>query len=312
MRLGVLDIGSNTVHLLVIDAQHGAAPLPALSHKEELRLAEHLDPGGAISPSATDALVRFIAGSLEVAEDAGVTEIMAFATSAIREAPNGLEVLEQVRLRTGVEVDLMSGERESRVTFLAVRRWYGWSSGRLLVVDIGGGSLELATGIDEDPDVAMSLPLGAGRLTRDHLPDDPPTPAQLKALRKKVRADVAADAGRLIRFGQPELAVATSKTLKQLARVAGAAPSSEGPYVRRTLRREDLKEWVPRLAGMTAAKRAKLPGVSVGRARQLLAGALVAEAAMDISGLPELLICPWALREGVILERLDLFTTPAD
>ncbi|HQR79542.1 MAG TPA: Ppx/GppA phosphatase family protein [Actinomycetota bacterium] len=312
MRLGVLDIGSNTVHLLVIDAQHGAAPLPALSHKEELRLAEHLDPGGAISPSAADALVRFIQGSLEVAEDAGVTEIMAFATSAIREAPNGLEVLDQVRRRTGVEVDLMSGERESRVTFLAVRRWYGWSSGRLLVVDIGGGSLELATGIDEDPDVAMSLPLGAGRLTRDHLPGDPPKPAQLKALRKKVRAEVAADAGRLIRFGQPELAVATSKTLKQLARVAGAAPSSEGPYVRRTLRREDLKEWVPQLAGMPAAKRAKLPGVSVGRARQLVAGALVAEAVMDIGGLDELLICPWALREGIILERLDLFTTPAD
>lgn len=312
MRLGVLDIGSNTVHLLVIDAQHGAAPLPALSHKEELRLAEHLDPGGAISPSATDALVRFITGALEVAEDAGVTEIMAFATSAIREAPNGLHVLEQVRSRTGVDVDLMSGERESRVTFLAVRRWYGWSSGRLLVVDIGGGSLELASGIDEDPDVAISLPLGAGRLTRDHLPDDPPTRAQLKALRKQVRVDVAADAGRLIRFGQPELAVATSKTLKQLARVAGAAPSSEGPYVRRTLRRDDLKEWVPRLAAMPAAKRAKLPGVSVGRARQLLAGALVAEAVMDIGGLPELLICPWALREGVILERLDLFTTPAD
>lgn len=312
MRLGVLDIGSNTVHLLVIDAQHGAAPLPALSHKEELRLAEHLDPGGAISPSATDALVRFITGALEVAEDAGVTEIMAFATSAIREAPNGLHVLEQVRSRTGVDVDLMSGERESRVTFLAVRRWYGWSSGRLLVVDIGGGSLELASGIDEDPDVAISLPLGAGRLTRDHLPDDPPTRAQLKALRKQARVDVAADAGRLIRFGQPELAVATSKTLKQLARVAGAAPSSEGPYVRRTLRRDDLKEWVPRLAAMPAAKRAKLPGVSVGRARQLLAGALVAEAVMDIGGLPELLICPWALREGVILERLDLFTTPAD
>ena len=147
MRLGVLDIGSNTAHLLVVDAHHGAAPVPALSHKVELRLAEHLHARrDHRRPAASKALVRFVTDSLEIAEDAGVTEVMAFATSAIREAPNGDDVLAEVKQRTGVDVDLMSGERESRVTFLAVRRWFGWSSGRLLVVDIGGGSLELANG----------------------------------------------------------------------------------------------------------------------------------------------------------------------
>jgi exopolyphosphatase/guanosine-5'-triphosphate,3'-diphosphate pyrophosphatase len=311
MRLGVLDIGSNTVHLLIVDAHHGAAPVPALSHKLELRLAEHLDPNGAIDSAATEALVDFVKESLELAEDSGVTEITAFATSAIREAPNGADVLSLVKKRTGVEVDLMSGERESRVTFLAVRRWFGWSSGRLLVVDIGGGSLELASGADEDPDVALSLPLGAGRLTRDHLVDDPPKASELKALRKKIRADVAAEVGRLIRFGQPELAVATSKTLRQLARIAGAAPSAEGQYARRVLTRADLGVWLPKLAEMSASKRAELPGVSEGRSRQLVAGALVAEAVMDIGGLPELVLCPWALREGVILERLDALTPDA-
>ncbi|HRY09649.1 MAG: Ppx/GppA family phosphatase [Actinobacteria bacterium] len=305
MRLGVLDIGSNTVHLLIVDAHHGAAPVPALSHKLELRLAEHLDEDGRIDSEASDALVGFIKDSLEIAEDAGVTEVTAFATSAIREAPNGDDVLDQVKRRTGVEVDLMSGPREAQVTFLAVRRWFGWSSGRLLVVDIGGGSLELASGADEDPDVALSLPLGAGRLTRDHLSDDPPKAGELKALRKKIRADVAAEVGRLIRFGQPEMAVATSKTLRQLARIAGAAPSAEGLYVRRVLTRSDLGVWLPKLSEMTASKRAELPGVSQGRSRQLVAGALVAEAVMDIGGLPELVLCPWALREGVILERLD-------
>ncbi len=305
MRLGVLDIGSNTVHLLVVDGYHGAAPVPAVSHKVELRLAEHLRADGGIDDSAVQTLIDFIEKSLEVAEDAGVTEVVAFATSAIREAPNGDAVLAEVNKRTGVSVDLMSGERESRVTFLAVRRWFGWSSGRLLVVDIGGGSLELASGADEDPDVALSLPLGAGRLTRDHLADDPPKPSELKALRKKIRADVAAEVGRLIRFGQPEMAVATSKTLRQLARIAGAAPSAEGLYVRRVLTRADLGVWLPKLAEMSAAKRAELPGVSQGRSRQLVAGALVAEAVMDIGGLSELVLCPWALREGVILERLD-------
>lgn len=307
MRLGVLDIGSNTVHLLVVDAHHGAAPVPALSHKVELRLAEHLRPDGTIDAAATSTLVSFVEDSLEIAEDAGVTEIMAFATSAIREAPNGVEVLKEVKRRTGVDVDLLSGEQESIITFFAVRRWFGWSSGRLLVVDIGGGSLELANGTDEVPDVAMSLPLGAGRLTRDWLPDDPPKPQQLKKLRKFARAEVADVVGRLTRYGQPELSVATSKTFRQLARIAGAPPSADGLYARRSLMRSDLATWLPKLAEMPASKRTDLPGVSQGRARQLVAGAVVAEAVMDIFGITELAICPWALREGVILERLDAF-----
>ncbi|MEI2642255.1 MAG: hypothetical protein V9G10_07940 [Candidatus Nanopelagicales bacterium] len=305
MRLGVLDIGSNTVHLLIVDAYHGAAPVPALSHKLELKLSEHMRPDGRIDDSATRALVSFVEESLQIAEDAGVTQVRAFATSAIREAPNGDEVLAEVHKRTGVAVDLMSGERESRLTFLAVRRWFGWSSGRLLVVDIGGGSLELAVGADEESDAALSLPLGAGRLTRDRLEDDPPKPKDVKALRKHVRAEVASVAARLNRYGQSELAVATSKTLKQLARIAGAPSREEGLYVRRVLRRGDLATWAPKLAELPAAKRAELPGVSEGRARQLVAGAVVAEAVMDIFELGELVICPWALREGVILELLD-------
>ena len=305
MRLGVLDIGSNTVHLLVVDGYHGAAPVPAVSHKVELRLAEHLRADGSIDESAVKTLLDFVEKSLEVAEDAGVTEVVAFATSAIREAPNGDSVLAEVNKRTGVNVDLMSGERESRVTFLAARRWFGWSSGQLLLVDIGGGSLELAIGADEEPDAALSLPLGAGRLTRDWLPDDPPSPKQVKKLRKHVRAEVANVAVRLNRYGQPELSVATSKTLRQLARITGAPSRDEGLYVRRVLTRDALGLWTPKIAEMPSAKRTDLPGVSVGRAKQLVAGAVVAEAVMDIFGIEELQICPWALREGVILEKLD-------
>ena len=183
MRLGVIDVGSNTVHLLVVDAYVGAHPLPASSHKIELRLAEYVRADGSIAPSGADALVTFTRECLTIAEDQGVEDLLAFATSAIREAPNGEAVLAQVRAETGVELQVLSGEDESRLTFLAVRRWFGWSSGRLLVVDIGGGSLELAAGIDEVPDVALSLPLGAGRLTRSALAGDPPKSAQIKEVR---------------------------------------------------------------------------------------------------------------------------------
>jgi exopolyphosphatase/guanosine-5'-triphosphate,3'-diphosphate pyrophosphatase len=301
----VLDVGSNTVHLLVVDAHNGAAPLPARSHKSELRLAEHIVDGERISDAGVDALVSFVRSAQEVAEDLGVTETIAFATSAIREASNGEQVLAEVRTRTGIDLVVLSGADEARLTFLAVRRWYGWSSGRLLVLDIGGGSLELAVGTDEVPDVAVSLPLGAGRLTRAMLPHDPPRADELKALRKHARATIAEVTGRLARAGEPRHVVATSKTFRSLARITGAAPSSEGPFVRRVLERDDLRAWVPKLAAMTARERADLPGVSSGRAPQLLAGAVVAEAAMDLLGVESLEVAPWALREGIILERLD-------
>jgi exopolyphosphatase/guanosine-5'-triphosphate,3'-diphosphate pyrophosphatase len=306
MRLGVIDVGSNTVHLLVVDAHVGGQPLPAWSHKIELRLSEHVEPDGSIDASGADALVKFTRECLTVAEDRGVEDLLAFATSAIREAPNADEVLARVLDEAGVDLQVLSGEDESRLTFLAARRWFGWSSGRLLVVDIGGGSLELAAGLDEEPDAALSLPLGAGRLTRAALHrQDPPDPVQVREVRRQVRADIARVLRDVTKAGVPDRAVGTSKTLRSLARIAGAASSSEGPYAARTLELAAVTDIVGRLTRMTVQQRTTLPGVSAGRARQLLAGAVVAEAAMDLLGVDRLDICPWALREGVILRRLD-------
>ncbi|MBQ0988365.1 Ppx/GppA family phosphatase [Streptomyces sp. F63] len=305
MRLGVLDVGSNTVHLLVVDAHPGARPLPAHSHKAELRLAELLDERGAIGDAGVDRLAAVVGEALQAAEDKGVEEVLPFATSAVREAANADEVLARVTAATGVRLTVLSGEEEAKLTFLAARRWFGWSAGRLLLLDIGGGSLEVAYGIDEEPDKAVSLPLGAGRLTAARLPGDPPDPEDVRALRRHVRAEIARIVGEFSRLGPPDHVVATSKTFKQLARIAGAARSAEGIYVQRELTRAALEEWVPKLAAMTVEQRAELPGVSAGRAPQLVAGALVAEAAMDLFGVDELEICPWALREGVILRRLD-------
>lgn len=304
MRLGVLDIGSNTGHLLVVDAHGGAAPLPASSYKQPLRLAEHLDDQGAVSEAGVGALVEFTAQALREAEDRGCAETLAFATSAVRDAVNSETVLKTVLERTGVRLEVLSGEDEARLTFLAVRRWFGWSAGRLAVFDIGGGSLEIAGGSDEAPDAAWSLPLGAARLARTHFVQVPDAGA-LRALRRDLRADIAQDAGNLLRNGRPDRAAATSKTFRSLARICGAAPAGDGPLVRRVLRLETLRERVEELTTMPADALAGLPGVSPSRAHQIVPGALVAEACMDVFDLAELEICPWALREGVILQRLD-------
>ena len=305
MRLGVLDVGSNTVHFLVVDAYQGARPTPVFSHKAELRLNEHLVDGNRLSTGGERQLRAFVVDALQIAEDKGVEELLAFATSAVRDAANGDEVIGRIRDETQAHIQVLPGADESRLTFLAVRRWFGWSSGKMLMLDIGGGSLEIASGVDEEPDVAISLPLGAGRLTRDWFTADPPPPAEVRQLRKHVRTEIARRAGEVMRDGHPDRAVATSKTFRQLARIAGAAPSSEGFYVRRAVSHDDVKELAKRLASMTAQERASLPGVSHGRAPQLAAGAIVADAAMDLFSLTELEICPWALREGVILRPME-------
>src|ERR1700681_4087090 len=232
MRLGVLDVGSNTVHLLVVDAYPGARPLPAFSHKVNLSLAAHLERDTTLSRAGEERLTEVVAESLRIAEDKGVEDFLAFATSAVRDAGNSDDVLARIQERTGASIRVLSGENEARLTFLAARRWFGWSSGRLLVVDIGGGSLEVAAGQDEEPEAGMSLPLGAGRLPRGWFTADPPPRGEVRALRRHVRAEIARLAGPLRRGGAVDHAVGTSKTFRQLARIAGAAPSSEGSYAK--------------------------------------------------------------------------------
>jgi exopolyphosphatase/guanosine-5'-triphosphate,3'-diphosphate pyrophosphatase len=305
MRLGVLDVGSNTVHLLIVDAHVGAHPMPVLTERSELRLAELLEPDGSLSPLGSERLVEAVAASRRLAKEHGADDFVGFATSAVRDATNSSDVLGRVALEAGVELEVLPGDDEARMTFLAVRRWFGWSAGRLLCLDIGGGSLELATGLHEHPEVAASLPLGAGRLTRERLTGDPPKAKQVNALREYARELLEPAADRLLAPGEPDRVTGTSKTFRSLARLGGAAPSSRGPRARRVLTAKGLADVVKRVQPMTAAERAKLGGVSEGRSLQLLAGAVVAEEAMRALGVKEVEICPWALREGLILRRLD-------
>jgi exopolyphosphatase/guanosine-5'-triphosphate,3'-diphosphate pyrophosphatase len=310
MRLGVLDVGSNTVHLLVVDAHHGAHPWPAYSEKAELRLAERIGGDGELTKAGSDALCEAAAKARKAAETYETEDLLAFATSAVRDASNSSTVLRRVREQTGVDLQVLSGEAEAIMTFLAVRRWFGWSAGRLLVLDIGGGSLEIAGGINEEPDLAMSLPLGAGRLTRERLKVDrmateAPDNDRVEALIEHVEKRVASVASKLVDAGF-DRPVCTSKTFRTLARLTGAAQSSAGPQVRRVLRRRGLEQVLTFIRHIPAAKLAETAGVSTGRAHQLLAGAVVAESAMRQLDIDELDLCPWALREGVILRRLDV------
>jgi exopolyphosphatase/guanosine-5'-triphosphate,3'-diphosphate pyrophosphatase len=309
MRLGVLDVGSNTVHLLVVDAHRGAHPTPMHDNRSVLRLAEHVGADDMLSKAGEKALLRAVQEACDQAEKQGCEELLALVTSAIREASNGLEVLDRIRERTGVDLEVLTGEDEARLTFLAVRRWFGWSAGRLLVLDIGGGSLELASGMDEDPDVALSLPLGAGRMTRRYLPGardgGRPDLAALAELDSYATDLLTPAAEKLREAGSPNLVAATSKTFRTLARLTGAAPYSAGLQVPRELNADGLGQLVGFISRIESAALAELQGVSPDRAHQVPAGAVVAAATMRALDVRCVRICPWALREGVILRRLD-------
>lgn len=304
MRLGVIDVGSNTVHLLVLDAHPGAHPWPVSSVKSTLRLAERISRGGKLSAEGADALVDAVRSARSAAEEMGTDDLLAFATSAVRDATNSGKVLARVRAETGVDLQVLPGADEARLTFFAVRRWFGWSAGRLLMLDIGGGSLEVASGIDESPDIAWSVPLGAGRLTREWLSGDPPPAEQVDALTEHVERTLAGPVGELA-GAVPDRPVATSKTFRSLARLAGAAPSGAGFRADRRLTLTGLRQVLGFIRRIPSAGLAELDGVSPNRAHQLLAGAVVAEGAMRMLGVEELSVCPWALREGVIMRRLD-------
>lgn len=298
-------MGSNTVHMLVVDAQAGGAPTAMSSTKAVLRLAEQIDDEGRMTKAGADSLVSTVADFTTIAESSGCREIMAFATSAVRDAANSEEVLRRVKKTSGLDVFVLSGVDEARLTSLAVRRWYGWQAGRILALDIGGGSLEMSNGLDEEPDIAISVPLGAGRVTREWIRDDPPDRRRINVLRDWLDAELKAPAKELKAPGKPDLAVGSSKTFRSLARLTGAAPSSAGPRVQRTVTQDGIRQLIAFISRMTTADRAELEGVSADRAPQIVAGALVAEATMRALGVDRLEICPWALREGVILRRLD-------
>ena len=301
MRLGVLDVGSNTVHLQIVDTSPGARPNPTFNYKEELKLTQYISEDNLVSDEGIEKLRSSIKRAIEQSASVQTQELLPFATSALREASNGEEIINSINKDFKIDLQVLSGEEEAKLTFLAARRWFGWSSGRLLVIDIGGGSLEMAVGVDESPEIATSLPLGAARLTKNFLKGDPYTDKSIRALRDHIEDKLEQILPSLVKHQDSDRAIATSKTLRTLARLSGDWFDGNG----KNIKVEAIRKISAKLSEMDEASRAKLPGVSENRASQIVAGAFVAESVMRNLDIKELEICPWALREGVVLKWMD-------
>lgn len=291
--------------MLVVDAHYGARPTPAADDRTVVRLMKYLDDDNRIVDEGVTALREAVSRAMVFAERFGAQEVIGMATSALREAANGPEVLAGLEELSGINLTVLSGKQEADLTFLAARRWHGWAAGRLLVLDIGGGSFEVAYGTDENPEFSASVPLGAGRLTRQFLTDDPPTEKQVEEMRDYIKMEMKPLADSLKQLPKPDHVVGTSKTFRSLARLGGQLVAVVGPTERRRMSRSDLEDWVPRLAKIPAAARTELPGITPERTFQIVAGAEVAWRAMKSLKLDRIEICPWAMREGAILYYLE-------
>ncbi|HUH53954.1 MAG TPA: Ppx/GppA family phosphatase [Microbacteriaceae bacterium] len=305
MRLGVIDVGSNTVHLLVVDARPGASPVPYHSNRSVLRLMRYIDTAGVISEFGVDLIIKSLNEAIEAVKEIQVDDLIVTVTSAIREAANGEDVLDRIVRDTGLNPQVLSGEDEARITMLAVRRWFGWSAGEILLFDIGGGSFEIAQGADEYPDVQVTLPLGAGRSTINFLAEDPPSKKAISELRSHARELFTSARDELFASRPaPNKVVGTSKTIRSLARLVGG-PADPDTGEMAALHYLGLREWEPVMSQMHSDVRQFLPGITPERAYQIMAGAVVLRTAMKVFGVSTLHVSPWALREGIVLRYID-------
>ncbi|MEU0564118.1 exopolyphosphatase [Nonomuraea sp. NPDC005983] len=309
-KAGVLDVGCHSALLTVVRGRQRRADgalQTLLSRKVRLRLHQMLTPDGRLRERGVRSVQQAVAQALGEDSDQG-PQVFAFATSVIRDAPNRDEVIARVARTTGTRLRVLPGQEEARLSYVAARQWAGSTSEPLLVLDIGGGTVEIAAGTGVQPEVVHSLPLGARTVTRRWLPGGViSSKRHLKELRQHLRQALS-ELPRLPTAPAGGRVLACSKAFAQLAGLVAAygKPSGRPPHSGQDLTLPQLRASIALLAETGTSRRGELPGISRHRAEQSLAGALVAEAIMDACQAARVEICPWSTREGLLLERLGI------
>jgi exopolyphosphatase / guanosine-5'-triphosphate,3'-diphosphate pyrophosphatase len=302
LRVAVVDVGSTSAHVDVLDIRRHRPPTCPVTTRHKVSLSRKVEPDGRIGEKSVAGLVRAVDRAMDTASRHGARGMVAFATSVVRDAPNRDEVLARVAARTGVRLDLLTPHQEARLTYEGARAWSEPALATpLLVVDVGGGTAELALGTGRKASRVASAPLGARRLTLRELPGDPPRPRDIDTLRDNMGRAARALVARVGPLPRDTTGVAASRVLAQLALLTAHEAGTGGEAAGDTLSLCGLRRVIPLLAGLTWRERAQLPGVSRSRAPHILAGAIVAEGLMAGAGMRELRICPWGLREGIAL-----------
>ncbi|KHG39082.1 MAG: Ppx/GppA family phosphatase [Aphanizomenon flos-aquae KM1D3_PB] len=306
--IAAIDIGTNSLHMVVVKIE---ATLPSFTiiarEKETVRLGDRNLMTGDLKPEVMSKAIACLGRFKTLAESLGTSSIVAVATSAVRESPNGKEFLHQVEIEVGLIVDLISGPEEARRIYLGVLSGMEFNNKPHIIIDIGGGSTELILGDSEEPRSLTSTKIGAVRLTGELIASDPISETEFKYLQAYARGmlerSVEEVQGKLKIGDSPQL-IGTSGTIETIATIhvrekLGLIPTTLNGY---QFSLQDLRTWVNRLRKMTNVERAAIAGMPEKRSEVILSGAVILQEAMTLLGVESLTVCERSLREGVIVD----------
>ncbi len=306
--IAAIDLGTNSLHMVIVRIE---TTLPAFSiigrEKETVRLGDRDLVTGCLKAEVIERAIACLRRFQEVAKTLNAETIIAVATSAVREAPNGKEFLQQVEVELGLSIDLISGPEEARRIYLGVLSGMEFNNQPHMIVDIGGGSTELILGDTHQARTLTSTKIGAVRLTNELINSDPISNAEFQYLQAYARGMLERSVEEVLanlEYGEQPRLVGTSGTIETLAMInarekLGFVPSTLNGY---QFSLKDLREWVNRLRKMTNVERANIPGMPEKRSEVILAGAVILQEAMNLLGLEAIAVCERALREGVIVD----------
>ncbi len=305
MRIAALDLGSNSFHLIVVEAHPDGSFDTLLREKDVLRLADSVAVTHRIPPDKVEAAIESVSRMRAHGEAMDVEEWVVYATSALREAENGAEVVDQIEAETGVGIRVITGLDEARLIFAAVRASVLLDKPPAVCIDQGGGSLEVSVGDTTGLMWATSVKLGAARLTAEFMMSDPPHPDDLGRIRDRATVLLAPIAQASKRF-RPGMLVGTSGTLTSLARlavptIAAATPNS---FHQLAVSAKELEPVHKNMQTLSIAERREIDGLDARRADIMPAGSVVLQVAMELFGFEELTVSEWSMREGMVLDAI--------
>jgi exopolyphosphatase/guanosine-5'-triphosphate,3'-diphosphate pyrophosphatase len=302
VRLAAIDLGSNSVHMVVAEVSPDGRIVVVDRVKEMVRLGRRAFTTGKLTAETMELAERAMTTFGRLARARHVKRLRVVATSAVREADNGAEFVRRLRRDTGLPVDVISGLDEANLIFRAVRHAMDLTGGPFLLVDIGGGSVELSLVEDGRPLWIRSVPLGVARLTERFLPKDLPTGRHVRALERYIGKMIGDLLDRARRRGVVT-AIGTSGTVNTLVAMARADRGEDtGRLHGASMTREEMQRIRRRVLAVDASARAELPGMDTKRVDLMPAAAVLLDVILARARVPHLTVCSWALREGVLLE----------
>ena len=305
MKVAAIDIGSNSIHLIVVDVYPDGHYTVIDKAKDMVGLARHTLANGYLSDKAIERGLKCLKTFKRMCSNHGVSTIKAVATSAVREAVNGEHFVEKVREECGIDVEVITGREEAMLIYLGCREHIDWAERRALIVDIGGGSAEFIVGDEDKGEVFVSLLLGVRRLSEMYLVGDPPRKAELKELKAGILEGLSELQEGLagLKF---DFVVGTSGTLNNLAQMAARRNDFEpaGSHGLWTSLQE-LKEMGRALSGLRESERRAYHGVDPKRVDTIVAGAQLIKYILRAVEKDTYVACDFALRDGLIVEHVQ-------